>query len=173
MKYKFKAARQHLIPPFNRAACTNPPHFARVSDDGSPCRYVVGWFFVCSYMIGLRRHMIPVSALDAAHMRHPAQGTVYVEVTKDLLDRLHNVSTFVFLGAENLPGYEVNTLQQLAAYGSSENLDPAGSGGVVLGDAAASLRSQFQPRTTTGGQQTCVLLVKQSIKPAPCIGNEP
>ena len=106
-------------------------------------------------MIDMRRLMIPVSALDAAHMRHPAQGTVYVEVTKDLLDRLHNVSTFVFLGAENLAGYDVNTSQQLAAYGSSENLDPAGSGGVVLGDAAASLRAQFEPRTTTGGQQTC------------------
>jgi hypothetical protein len=146
MKRKWEKRFHPQIPAFDKSRCT-PPEF---DADKS---YVIGWFFVASYMRDLRKLMIPVSALDAAHMKFPAQGTMYAEVTKDVLDRLHPVAQMVFLGAENVPGYTLFTKEQHAAYGSSINLDPAGSDGCVIGDAARALRTQFEPGTsaTTGG----------------------
>lgn len=146
MKGKWKKHLHHMIPPFDKSTCRQPPEFDQHK------RYVVGWFFVASYMRDLRQFMIPVSALDAAHMKYPAQGTMYVEVTKDLLDRLHPVAQMVFLGAENVPGYTLFTREQHAAYGSSARLDPAGSDGCVIGDAAVALRAQFEPVRSATGQ---------------------
>ena len=145
MKHRFGKEHHKSIPKFDVKQCANPPNFRTHHDDGVECRYVVGWFFVPSYMVELRSRMVPVSALDAAHMYHPAQGTIYVEATQDMLKRIHPVAIMAFLGAENWAGYRLMMEQELVAYGESKKLDPAGSGGVVIGDGAVSLRQQFEP----------------------------
>ena len=144
MKHRFGKEHHKSIPTFDVKQCANPPNFRTHHDDGVECRYVVGWFFVPSYMVELRSRMVPVSALDAAHMYHPAQGTIYVEATQDMLKRIHPVAIMAFLGAENWAGYRLMMEQELVAYGESKKLDPAGSGGVVIGDGAVSLRQQFE-----------------------------
>jgi hypothetical protein len=144
MKRKHAAVHVSKIPKFEQGKCDNQPMFRAQHEDGTDCHYVLGWFFVPSYMLELRSQMVPVSALDAAHMYHPAQGTIYVEATQDMLKRLHPVAIMAFLGGENWAGYRLMMEQALAAYGSPDKLDPAGANGVVIGDGAVSLRQQFE-----------------------------
>ena len=132
---------------FDRNKIPNPPKFDHVTDTGEQRDAIIGYTFVPSYMVDLRKRMIPISTQDGASKKKPANGTMYTEVTKDELDRVHAVGIQDFVGTENREGYDYFNDNLLEVYGPG-NLDPPNNG--VIGDRAHALRHSL---TRINGRQ--------------------
>ena len=137
---------------FNRSKVSPQPYFP-VTRNGKKMEYVVGWALVPSYMIGLRQWMHPVSALDAAFCKFPAQGTFTVEVTVDGLFRLHVVGIQHTISAECVWSYLRHFANTEAAYVASHINAPHLS---VNGDGAQALSSTLNTKRPCAAYSACM-----------------
>jgi hypothetical protein len=139
----------HRIPKFDRSQYKYKPVFpVYVADGFTKLEYIIGWHFVPNYMLSLRPHLHPVSALDSSFMKQFAQGTFTAEVTTDGLRRLHAVGLQVLISPENIPLYKRYFKFTKEAYDHGV-IDPPGA--VVVADGAHALRGELdiaRPNTT-------------------------
>lgn len=138
---------------FDRVKAKCVPDFPEFAPDGvTPMEYNVGWHVVPSYMPGLRKHLHPVSALDGAFCKSPAQGTFTVEVTVDGLSRLHPVGIQHALSAENTWGYDHYFEGTKEAY-HEEDIDSKANS--VNGDGAHALRGSLSTWRKKAAYSAC------------------
>ena len=138
---------------FDRAKVSPAPSFAHCDKDGKVMEYVVGWSLVPSYMVALRQYMHPVSALDGAFCKFPAQGTFTVEVTVDGLFRLHPVCLQHTVSAECSWSYCTHFRSTKAAYHEGHINAPRMS---VNGDGARALYSELQANRNEVAYSACM-----------------
>lgn len=140
-RYAAAMRRQKVfpIPAFDVKKVKNIPPLQTVDDHGQPVKYLVGWVLIPRYTLQGISHFQPVDAVDCAHFKAPAKGTLYARCTLDANRHIHPLTVGHLLCGECSWGYQRFFDVERRAYGSALNAPNR----VTLVDGGTALNTEL------------------------------